>query len=319
MVGGAYEPFDYPVGTAITQANSLNGGGGWNTAGNPNGANDADARWGDAIALPAAAGNNRTVQAPSLTFTATGYPASLGNKAVIDANTANATNNVSRNFKQLVDSGNLWFSYLTDRNNDTHRTTSLTFFGPANGVTGQPGNVPERFSIGQLGTGTAGTVNSMGNFALQMNNTNPANVVQSATPVNYGTNITHLVVGRVQFDNGAANVQGFNDTVTVWIDPTDVTSIAALGTPNLQSNGFELTSFNSIRLFSGNQAAAADGAPIKVAVSTDFDEIRIGSTLLEAVTTVPEPGSLALAGIAAVFYGCCGCRRFAQAGSSGRR
>jgi len=319
MVGGAYEPFDYPVGTAITQANSLNGGFGWNTAGNPNGANDADARWGDAIALPAAAGNNKSVQAPSLTFTATGYPASQGNKALVDANTANSTNNVSRNFKQVVDTGTFWFSYLTDRNNDTHRTTSVAFFGPSNGVSGQPGNVPERFSIGQLGTGTSGNVNTMGNFALLMNNTNPANVVQSATPVNYGTNITHLVVGRVEFDNGAANVQGFNDTITVWIDPTDVTSIAALGTPNLTTNGFELTSFNSIRLFSGNQAAAVDGAPIKVAVSADFDEIRIGSTLLQAITTIPEPTSLALAGIGAVFYGCRRCRRLARTDSSARR
>jgi len=52
-------------------------------------------------------------------------------------------------------------------------------------------------------------------------------------------------------------------------------------------------------------------APIKVAVSADFDEIRLGSTLLEAVTTVPEPGSLALAGIGAVFYGCHRRRRLA--------
>src|SRR4051812_4318887 len=105
MIGGAYEPFDYPVGTAIIQANSLNGGTGWNTAGNPNAANDADARWGDAIALPAAAGANKTVQTPSLSFSAVGYPASVGGKALIDANTPNSTNNVSRNFKQSVDTG----------------------------------------------------------------------------------------------------------------------------------------------------------------------------------------------------------------------
>jgi len=308
MVGGAYEPFDYPSGTAIIQANSLNNGAGWNTAGNPNAANDADACWGDAIALPAAAGANKTVQTPSLSYAATGYPASLGGKALIDANTPNSTNNVSRNFKQTVDAGTFWFSYLTDRNNDTHRTTSLAFFGAANGVSGQPGNTPERFSIGQIGTGTAGNVNTTGNFALLMNNTNPANVTQSATPINYGTNVTHLVVGRVEFNNGAANVQNFNDTVTVWIDPTDVTSVAALGTPNLQTSAFELTSFHSIRLFSGNQAAAVDGAPIKVAVSADFDEIRIGATLQDAITTVPEPTSLLLAAIGAMLCGC-GARR----------
>jgi len=308
MVGGAYEPFDYPVGTAIIQANSLNNGAGWNTTGNPNAANDADARWGDAIALPTAAGANKTVQSPSLSFSAVGYPASQGGKALVDANTPNATNNVSRNLKQTVDSGTFWFSYLTDRNNDTHRTTSLAFFGTSNGVTGQPGNTPERFSIGQIGTATAGNVNTTGNFALLMNNTNPANVTQSATPINYGNNVTHLVVGRVEFNNGAANVQNFNDTVTVWIDPTDVTSVAALGTPNLQTSAFELTSFHSIRLFSGNQAAAIDGAPIKVAVSADFDEIRIGATLQDA-TSVPEPTTLVLAGIGAMLCACTTCRR----------
>jgi len=312
MSGSAYEPFNYPDGTQIVIANNLYAGVGWNATGNVNAPNDFSTRWAlNGTALPNSGGTGpaKTIKYPSLSYTATGYPPSKAGKATIDAQinnpptAAGQTNNVSRNMGQLVDSGTFWFSYLTDRNVDTHRTTSLAFFGPANGMAGTPGNTAERVSIGQLGTGTAGNVNSMGNFVFLVNNQNPASVVQSATPINYGTDLTHLVVGKVQFDNGAAHASGIFDTITVWVDPTDVTSEAALGTANLMTSAFELTSFNSIRLFAGNQAAAVDGAPIKNPVSTNFDEIRIGGTLRDAIGTIPEPASLASAVVGMLLLG----------------
>ena len=167
MLGGAHEGFNYPDGTEITVTNNLTGGVGWNATGDSNLPNRATSRWADATALPAAGGTGpaKKVLYPTLSYTAIGYPISQGGKATIDALPANATNNVSRNFQQLVDTGTFYFSYLTDKNNDTQRTTSLGFFGPANGVTGTPGNTPERFTFGQIGTGTAGNVNTLGNFA----------------------------------------------------------------------------------------------------------------------------------------------------------
>jgi len=291
MLGGAVENFDYPSGTDIIQANNLAGGSGWNATGDSSLPNSATSRWADATALPAAAGNNRKVLYPTLSYTATGYPTAMCGKAVNDALTANTTNNVSRNIQQLVDTGSLYFSYLTDKNNDTQRTTSLGFFGPSTGTTA-PGNVPERFTFGQVGTGTAGNVNSQGNFVLLFNNTNPANVVQAANPINYGVDITHLIIGRIDW-----NATG-NETVTMWVDPTNVTSEASAGVPYIISSGFELTSINSIRLFSGNQAAAVGTDPIKPAVSADYDEIRVGGTWDAAIKTVaapvPEPVTMLL-------------------------
>ncbi len=189
---------------------------------------------------------------------------------------------------QTVDSGSFYFSYLTDKNNDTLRTTSLTFFGPTVGTTA-PGNIQERLAIGQIGTGTATNVMTNGNLGLFFNNTQPTGTVNAANPIAYGVDITHLIIGRVDWNSTG------NETVTLWVDPLNVTSELAAGTPYITTSAYELTSFNSVRLFSGNQAAAVNNDPIKDPVSADFDEIRIGGTWSAAITSpVPEPTTLLL-------------------------
>jgi hypothetical protein len=300
MLGGAVEGFDYPNGTEIIQGNNLAGGAGWNATGDVNLPNNASSRWGDATALPAAGGTGPAKKTlyPTLSYSAIGYPTATGGKAVIDATIANQTNNVSRNIQQLVDTGSFYFSYLTDKNNDTARTTTLTFFGPATGTTA-PGNQPERLAIGQIGTGTAGNAGHNGNIGLYFNNSQPAGVVSAANPIAYGVDVTHLIVGRIDW-----NPLG-NETVTLWVDPLDVTSEAAAGTPYMVNSGFELTSINSIRLFAGNQASTPDNVLYKPPVSADFDEIRVGGSWDAAVTTVapvPEPATalLGFAGLALV-------------------
>jgi hypothetical protein len=290
--GGAVEPFDYPNNTEIIVGNNLAGGAGWNATGDVNLPNNASSRWGDASALPAAGGTApaKKVFTPGLTYTAIGYPTATGGKATIDATIANQTNNVSRNIGQLVDSGTFYFSYLTDKNNDTKRTTTLTFFGPAVGTT-PPASQAERFAIGQIGTGTVGNAGHDGNIGLYFNNSQPGGVVSAANPIPYGIDITHLIIGKIDW-----NATG-NETVTLWVDPLDVTSELTAGLPYLVSSNYELTSINSIRLFAGNQAAAVGTEPIKPAVSADFDEIRIGSNWAAATTTtapVPEPATLLL-------------------------
>src|SRR3954464_1207812 len=143
MLGGAIENFDYPNNTDIVVGNNLAGGAGWNATGDSNLPNSATSRWADATALPAAGGSGPAKKTlyPTLSYSAIGYPTSQGGKATIDARivtpaaAAGQTNNVSRNMQQLVDSGTFYFSYLTDKNNDTMRTTSLGFFGPSTGTT----------------------------------------------------------------------------------------------------------------------------------------------------------------------------------------
>ncbi|HEX2473999.1 MAG TPA: PEP-CTERM sorting domain-containing protein [Lacipirellulaceae bacterium] len=317
MVGAAYEPFNYASGTQIIATNNLNGGIGWNATGDVSAANAADANWGNAAARPAPSGAatnpGKTIGSPTLTYSATGYPGGAGGKAVIDATlggTGNSTTNVSRLMGgQLVDSGTFYFSYLTDKNIDTARTTTLTFFGPPVGTT-PPGSQQERLAIGQIGTGTAGNATTNGNFGLLVNNVNPANVVNAANPIPYGVGVTHLILGRIDWNPAG------NENITIWVDPTNVTTEAAAGAPYLTTSNFELVSFDSIRLFSGNNAAAVDGMPAKPAVSADYDEIRIGDSWADVTTIVPEPATLLLTIVSLV--GLRGLRRsrYAQAENS---
>ena len=311
MVGSIYEPFDYTVGTQVLAASNLNGGKGWNANGDFN-ANAATANWGNAAALPAVSGSAHPVVA-GLSYTATGYPAATGNAARMDASAVpGTTQNVSRTFIQSVDSGTTYFSFLINKKNDTTRTTSLAFFGTSVGTVA-PTTQVERMSIGQIGATGANSVTTNGNFGLLMNNSNnstttPVGVLNAASPIALGVNQTHLVVGKIEWNVGAANlfgaIAGFNEQVSIWVDPTDVTSEGAMGAAYLTSNLFELTNINTIRLFAGNTAAAANGNPERVAVSTDFDEIRVAGTFAEAINaTTPEPGGFALLALGGLALG----------------
>jgi hypothetical protein len=216
------------------------------------------------------AGALRTVSSPGLNYTATGYLAPTGNKLTLDASSTNVTQNIGRTLGgQSIDAGTTYVSFLISRNTvDTQRTINVAFFNDTN----------ERWGIGQIG---AAAGNSGGNIALYMNNQNPAGIVNSANPIAMGNNVTHLVVGRIDW-----NAAG-NETVSIWVDPTDVTTEAAAGTVYASTNGFELTNLTRIRPFVGNTAGGFNG------VSANFDEFRLGGTW-ESVTSqaivVPEPG-----------------------------
>jgi hypothetical protein len=303
--GTAYEAFDYPVGTVLGPPEQANGGLGWNAGGLASLANDAGAYWGNyngganGVSPTTSTPASRSVDGSTLSYAATGYAPSKGGKAVLDALVSNVSIAVGRNLGQEVSAGVFWFSYLTERNNDVSRTTNLAFFGPVTGPPGTPAGVDDRFAFGQLGIGTPGAIDTGGNFSLHFNGANPANVLQSLTPIPYGVSLTHLILGRVKFDDGAANAfGGVNDTVEIWVDPTNVTSLGALGAPYLYSSDYELASISAIRLFAGGANFMQPGMT-RPPVSTDFDEIRLGSSLQSVV--VPEPAALALATAAGAF------------------
>jgi hypothetical protein len=280
IVGSMYEPFNYAAGTQFGANSANNGGLGWNATGTAT-PNAATANWG-ATGIPGAHGGSaaaKTAQSPGLTYTATGYLAASGNKLSMDAALANQSNNIGRLLGgQSVNAGSMFFSYLTDKNNDTQRTINLAFMGTAVGTTA-PANQAERFAIGQIATATG---NTGGNIGVLLNNSNPAGLVNAPTPVPYGLNVTHLIVGRIDW-----NAAG-NETITLWLDPTDVTTQTAAGTPYLITMG-ELTDITTVRPFVGNNSGTF------LASSADFDEIRIGGSWASVTThRVPEPAGLAL-------------------------
>jgi len=264
IVGSMQEAFDYPD---TTQFGTLNGGQGWNGAGSTS-PNDANANWG--AILTSGSAPFRTATAPGLTYSATGYLPASGNKLTLDGTTA--VQNVGRLLgNQTIDTGSTYFSLLMSKNNDTIRTMNWAFF---NGTT-------ERFAVGMIGA-TAG--NSAGNIALLMNNSNPAGLIQSGSPIAMGIGVTHLMVGRIDW-----NASGF-ETVSLWVDPTDVTTEAAAGTIYASTSAFELTAITGVRPFAGN-AATVGGNPV-AGVSANFDEFRLGGTWASVTSlpvVVPEP------------------------------
>jgi hypothetical protein len=280
--GSMHEAFDYPGGTQFANASSLNGGQGWNLLGNLD-ANAAAANWGTFQNGGDATGLYRTATAPGLTFGATGYLNGSGSMLTLNAAGNNVNQHVGRTLGgQVIDAGTTYFSLLVSKNIDTARTINFAFFGgPSNN---------ERFAVGQIG---AGGGNSAGNIALLMNNQNPAGLIQNAaSPIAMGVGLTHLIVGEIIWNPG-----GF-ETVSIWVDPTDVTTQAAAGSAYLSTSGFELISLTGIRPFVGNTSGAFS------AVSANFDEIRLGGSW-ESVTSlavVPEPSTAALASIAGLMF-----------------
>ena len=289
VVGSMSEPFAYPDATAFaTQtlpSTTNNGGLGFNATGTT-ATNDPNAAWGGTLT----AGNGaKTVNVPGLTYSATGYLAPTGGKLTVDGATLNSTSNVGRNIGQTIDTGVSFFSLLMARNTaDTIRTLNMAF---ENGTS-------EQLTVGQIG---AAAGNSNGNIALLLNNTNPANLVQATTPIAMGNGITHLIIGRVDWNAGAANTaaSGFNEIVTLWVDPTNVTTQAAAGNAYLTTNAFDVSGISAFRPFAGSTVAVGANNPAMPAVSGSFDEIRLGGTwaAVTSAAVVPEPATFVLAGL----------------------
>ena len=277
IVGSMQEAFDYPDTTQFAPT-TLNGGQGWNATGTT-APNDAGANWG--VILTAGNASFRTATAPGLSYSAISYLPASGNKLTLDAATPNQTQNIGRPLGgQTIDTGSTYFSLLMSKNNDTIRTMNWAFF---NGTS-------ERFAVGMIGA-TAG--NTAGNIGLLMNNSNPGGLVQSGTPIAMGIGITHLLIGRIDWNPG-----GF-ETVSLWVDPSDVTTETAAGTIYASTSAFELTGITGIRPFVG--ASATVGGNTVPGTSANFDEFRIGGTW-ESVTSlpvapVPEPTTWALLGL----------------------
>lgn len=275
ITGAMYEPFNYPATTQFGLNSANNGGFGWNATGDPNVANAATTNWG-ATGIPGAHAGSaalKTAVTPGLTYSATGYANGTGNKLQLnDPTTPVGSQNIGRLIgTQAVDAGTFYFSFLSEKNNDTTRSMNLAFMTSLT-------TPNERFAVGQF----SGTLTTNGNIGMILLGNN-ASLVSGTTA--YGINTTHLIVGKVQFDTAA-----LLDTITLWVDPTDVTTEAAAGTFYLQNSTTDIGSITTIRPFVGSVSGAIP------AVSADFDEIRIGGTweAVTSATVVPEPAAAAL-------------------------
>lgn len=121
-----------------------------------------------------------------------------------------------------------------------------------------------------------------GRLRARGNNTN------SSGFMSFDESATHLVIFRLDWSSTAAS-----DTISLWLNPADVSSVSALGTAGVAYSGdFTPGGTPGIYLRSFDNAAAN--------VWT-FDEFRMGTSFAD-LTMVPEPSTYAmlLGGLAAL-------------------
>jgi len=215
----------------------------------------------------------------NFTYSATGYVntgltgstsgAASNNGYNNTLNGVNSTRTITRPDAYLGVTGNtVWFSYLvnlgavsTGNNAYFNLFNTSNMFDTGNFVTGaaflNPPNDFSRFTSFQAGASTTGAV-----------------ITASAT---------NLIVGRVTVDSA-----GF-DNVSVWYNPTDVSSIGALGTANYNVTNSEYSTFTP---FMSGMTIGIRGTGANF---IDSARIAYGDTsALNFAAVVPEPSTYAL-------------------------
>jgi hypothetical protein len=164
---------------------------------------------------------------------------------------------------------------------------ALTNSADANTVTNtvriglnKPNNLAHQFNA-RIGTGTS-TAQVNTQFGSYAHSTDGA-----TTPPYVGSTV--LLVGKIEF-----NVDGVNDRLTVWADPTSFEAGGASVVVEGANIGWETPTIAKTQAF--NLAPSTQG-------DAYIDNIRIGTTWADVV--IPEPGSLALLALG----GLCGFRR----------
>jgi len=193
----------------------------------------------------------------------------------------NSTRTITRPDVYLGVTGNtVWFSYTlnlgavtTGNNAFFNLFNTSNMFNNGNFVTGASFVNP---------TGPASTLQSYQDFAT----------VQGAAVT---AGVTNLIVGRVTVDSA-----GF-DTLSVWYNPADVTSIGALSTPNHNTTTHEYSTFTPFMSgmtigMRGTGANFIDSARLAYGGTSDdnFASVMAGAA-------IPEPSSYAaFAGLASL-------------------
>lgn len=255
-VGEARESFNYTAGTALP-AGTTTTGSGFGTA-----------TWGIGGASTDGTSN---ILGSSLSFPAIGYDPSLAGSLSLSGATERTERSLG--LGQSVDSGELWFSFLIQGTTATDRTLDLVLDG--SGV--DP-------SFGRSNTSGA----ALGQVSMNFNGT----ITAGDAPISMGTGVTHLIIGRVEF-----NVAGADDRVSMWVDPASVLTLDT-ATPHA-SNAAVLGDVGAISGFI-LRAPATGGFNNLTGSTGTFDEIRFGTTL--ASVTVPEPASATLAAAGVIAF-----------------
>jgi hypothetical protein len=242
--------------------------------------------------------SNFVSSATGLTYAADGASASTGSVGWIGS--TGALKSVARNLSSFTEvaNGTYWMSQLMT-NNGTQTTTTgfvLSGFGNATAPTlGNSGAFLQGFYFGFADhSGATNEADLVARYRDTSGN-NLGKTVSESVLVN-GTNnstagITYLVVASVTINSGTTP-----DVINYWVNPTDLSSQAALTSTALTSGSINTLSFQG----------AADFVRLNYAETgwdgnAGFDEARLGTTLASiAPTAVPEPSSVILLGAGSI-------------------
>ncbi len=188
--------------------------------------------------------------------------------------------NVSRSLSTIPDSSEWWISLMVNRT-----STGWSSTVPAGT------NTANRFVVG----GFANSLDSNNGIAIGYADVAADGIPDLVLRSNYQTlstlatnpnaNALQFVIVKLNLVLDAVTPTAANDTVSVWVNPGDITTETALGTPVLtvtQNVANSLKPFNSSRLISLGVTGVAK-----------FDELRLATTLsgLTGLAAIPEANS----------------------------
>jgi hypothetical protein len=216
------------------------------------------------------AGNTWQVGQPSLSYTDSGgrtLPTSGGAVRVV-GETDNAEFREARPWEtegHVDDGDQVWFSLLFNRGSDVARGAHFWILGSA----GLGNGIGLFFNPTNVGAriDVSGMVNSEGHKTFTVGE-------------------DHLVVGRITFSDLT------EDELRFWLDP-ELNAIPLDSDPN---SGAVIAAINTGSLSGVYMRHFAEGMDT-------IDEIRIGTDFFSVVGVIPEPTSLAMAGVALLWLG----------------
>lgn len=152
------------------------------------------------------------------------------------------------------------------------------------GTTGDPGQTRVMIDGDQTVNGFGFGIQSDGTVFLQASDNGGTDAAHN-TSATATSGTTHLFLLKATFGSGSSSDR--QSTIDFWFDPADTSSEGALGAATFSTGP--------------DSKFGRDGVYTSISVTTQAgsraDEIRFGETLTDAIA-IPEPGTLALVGIA---------------------
>ena len=243
------EQFDYGSLTQGASINGQTGGTGWS------------AGWGAGSSAYQTAGLSYSSSTVALTYSATGGAvATQSNANVIRAFATSAPPTAGSTY---------WGAFLFNFNGvaPVNGATRAVFWsaGSNNGM-----------SVEFTNDGAGG-----GRVAARAASGTAGSVVTSTTTFDFSTSATNLIIFRSVWSDTAGG-----DSMTLWLNPTDVSSVAALGAGSSVSGDFGSAATPNIYLRANNSTSP-----------WIFDEFALGTALSDVAAVVPEPTAAILSAL----------------------